>query len=92
MMRPRRSFIMRRRHALDRRNTAVRLVAITSSQSSGFMRSSSVSRVMAALLTRMVGISPAWSSSASSASMEAGTADIQHRPAPVVPVRRQSVR
>ena len=53
MMRPRRAFIMPRSTALLRRNTEPRFVAMTASQSSGFMRSSSVSRVMPALLTRM---------------------------------------
>ena len=39
-MRPRRSFIMRLRQPFESRNTLVRFVAITASQSSGFMRRS----------------------------------------------------
>src|SRR5215471_16811196 len=84
-MRPRRSFIMCRTHALHRRYTAVRLVAITASQSSGFMRRSSVSRVMAALLTRIEGSSPALLSCAISASIEAGSAASSTAPRPLYP-------
>src|SRR5688500_10704229 len=53
MMRPQRAFIMPRITARDRRNTLRRLVAITSSKSSSFMRSARLSRVMPALFTRM---------------------------------------
>ena len=53
MMRPQRAFIMPRITARDRRNTARRLVSITSSHSSSFMRSARLSRVMPALLTRI---------------------------------------
>src|SRR6185312_2023072 len=82
-IRPRRSFIIRRRQALERRNTEVRSVAITRSQSSCFIRSSNPSRVMAALLTRIVGISSAASSWASSASMEAGSPTSSTAPRPL---------
>ena len=53
MMRPLRAFIMPRNTALESRNTEARLVWMTASQSSCFMRNSSVSRVMPALLQRM---------------------------------------
>src|ERR1700730_4497865 len=76
---------MRRTHALHRRNTPVRLVAMTASQSSGFMRTSSVSRVMAALLTRIVGSSPALSSSPTSASTEAAFPASSTAPRPLHP-------
>src|ERR1700751_1648057 len=84
-MRPLRSFIMWRTQALHSRYTAVRLVAITASQSSGFMRSSSMSRVIAALLTRMVGGSAASSSCAMSASIEAESAASSNAPRPLYP-------
>src|SRR5580698_4334220 len=85
MMRPRRSFIMRRRHALERRNTEVRFVAMTWSQSSGFIRRSNVSRVIAALLTRMVGMSPAVSSSPMRVSIEAAFPTSRTTPRPLYP-------
>ena len=53
MMRPLRAFIMPRNTAFESRNTEARLVCSTASQSSCFMRSSSMSRVMPALLHRM---------------------------------------
>src|SRR3569833_1194839 len=90
MMRPRRSFIMRRKHALERRNTEVRLVVITWSQSSGFIRSSSVSRVMAALLTRIVGISPAASRSVMRESMESELPTSRTAPWPLYPCNASS--
>ncbi len=54
MMRPWRAFIMPRSTAFARRNTGFRLVAMMASHSSSFMRSSRLSRVMPALLTRIV--------------------------------------
>ena len=53
MMRPERAFIMPRMTERDRRNTPRRLVAITSSNSSSFMRMVMLSRVMPALLTNI---------------------------------------
>ena len=58
----------------------------------GFMRSSSLSRVMAALFTRIVGMPSAPSSSASSASIDAASAAFQHRPPALQPLRRRTVR
>src|SRR5258705_4099879 len=51
MILPQRAFIMPRITARERRNTDLRLVSITSSQSASFMRSARLSRVMPALLT-----------------------------------------
>src|SRR5690606_14623224 len=82
MMRPWRSFIMRRTHSLDMRKLAVRLVSITGCQSSSFMRSSRLSRVMAALFTRMVGMSPAASSDAIRASIDASALTSSTSPRP----------
>jgi len=53
MMRPQRAFIMALTNACVSRNMPVRFVCMTSSQSLRFMRSSSVSRVMPALFTRI---------------------------------------
>src|SRR6195256_3897054 len=50
---PQRAFIMPRSTARDSRNTARRLVSITSSQSASFMRSARLSGVMPALFTRI---------------------------------------
>ena len=50
-MRPKRCFIIGRITARQRRNTALRLVSSTASQSSSFMRMARPSRVMPALLT-----------------------------------------
>src|SRR3990172_5600929 len=66
MMRPQRAFIMPRITARDRRNTARRFVAITSSHSSSFIRNARLSRVIPALFTRMA-TSPISFSSASQA-------------------------
>src|SRR5665213_549620 len=85
MIRPRRSFIMRRNTAFDSRYTAVRLVVMTWFQSSGFMRSNSPSRVMAALLTRMVGMLWVASSCASSASIDASLDTSSTAPRPLRP-------
>ena len=63
----------------------MRLVAITASQSSGFMRSSRVSRVIAALFTRMVGISPRASRSPNRASMDAAFPTSSTAPRPLFP-------
>ena len=52
MMRPERCFIIGRTQARARRKAAVRSVSTTSFQASSFMRITSVSRVMPALLTR----------------------------------------
>src|SRR6188768_3133859 len=82
MMRPLRSFIIRFTHSLVSRKLADRLVSITWSQSSFFIRSSNVSRVMAALLTSMVGMSPAASSRATSASMEPSVLTFSASPRP----------
>src|SRR5258708_21061636 len=76
---------MRRTHALERRNTPVRLVVMTASQSSGFMRSSSESRVTAALLTRIVGSSEAASSSPIKVSTEAAFPASSTAPRPLHP-------
>ncbi len=51
MMRPKRCFIIGRIAARLSRNTALRLVSSTASQSSSFMRMASVSRVIPALFT-----------------------------------------
>ncbi len=70
MMRPLRAFIIPRSTAFDRRNTEARFVCSTASQSSCFMRSSSMSRVMPALLQR-ISIVPSFASmSAMTASMD----------------------
>ena len=53
MMRPERAFIMPRSTALDRRNTDLRLVSMTSSHSPSFMRTARLSRLIPALFTRM---------------------------------------
>ena len=54
MILPWRTFIIPRSTPFASLNTALRLVAITASHSSSFMRRSRLSRVMPALLTRMV--------------------------------------
>ena len=82
MMRPLRAFIMPRSTALDNRNTEARFVLMTASQSSLFMRSSRVSRVMPALLQRML-IAPSFASiSPISASTEACLATSSTAPRP----------
>src|ERR1700722_10151612 len=86
MMRPRRSFSMRRRQALEMRNTPGRLVPMTWSQSSLFMRSSSMSRVMAALFTRMVGSPSALSRLPTSASIEPASPASSTVPRPCRPL------
>src|ERR1039458_8366847 len=85
MIRPWRSLSMRRRQALDRRNTADRLTASVCSQSSLFIRKIKASRAIPALLTRIVGIPPASSMSLMSASVEAGSAAFQTAPRPLIP-------
>ena len=84
-MRPRRSFIMRFKQPFESRNTLVRLVAMTASQSSGFMRNSRLSRVIAALFTRIVGISPRVSRSPNSASIDAALETSSTAPRPLFP-------
>ncbi len=85
MMRPLRAFIMPRSTALLRRNTEPRFVSITASQSSGFMRSSKVSRVMPALLTRIVTAPSFASMSAIAASQAAPSATSSTIPRPAMP-------
>jgi len=53
MMRPKRAFIIDRAAARINRNAASRLIRMTSSNSSSFMRIRRLSRVTPALLTRM---------------------------------------
>ena len=53
MMRPRRAFIIPRNTSRASWNAGFRLVAMTASQSSSFIRTSRLSRVMPALFTRM---------------------------------------
>src|SRR5665213_3889602 len=90
MMRPRRSFSIRRRQALDMRKTEVKLVAITWSQSSIRMRTKSVSRVMAALLMRIVGRPSPASRSATSAATEVASPASNTAPRPVRPCAANS--
>ncbi len=78
MMRPWRAFIMPRMTARDRRNTALRLVSMTASHSSSFMRRARLSRVMPALLTRMETAPNFFSISPISASHDSGVGDVQH--------------
>src|SRR6202050_2424982 len=85
MMRPRRSLSLLLIYALQRRNTPVRSVEITCSQSSAFMRRSSMSRVMAALLMRIVGRALVASRSAASASIEAASPTFRTAPRPCTP-------
>src|SRR5204863_122224 len=80
-----------RAQALDTRKTPVRFVVMTASQSSGFMRSSSWSRVMAALLTSIVGSSPALSSSAIRASTDAALPASSTAPRPLHPCDARSL-
>jgi len=69
-MRPLRAFIMPRNTALLVRKIELRLVLITASQSSSFIRISSWSRVIPALLTRML----SWPNSLLMLSISASTA------------------
>ena len=81
MMRPLRAFIMPRRTAFDSRYTEARLVWMTASQSSCFMRSRSMSRVMPALLHRMP-IAPSCASMSAIKRVDGRLArDVEHRAA-----------
>src|SRR5258706_13066341 len=68
MMRPQRAFTMPRITPRDSRNTARRLVAITSSHSSSFTRNARLSRAIPALLTRRATSSISFSSASQAAS------------------------
>mmetsp|Transcript_37653 Transcript_37653/g.92539 ORF Transcript_37653/g.92539 Transcript_37653/m.92539 type:complete len:209 (-) Transcript_37653:382-1008(-) len=70
MMRPARCFIIGLVAARARRNTAFRLVSMTASQSSSFIRMDSMSRVMPALLTSTCR-PPSWATMASTAACTA---------------------
>ncbi len=76
---------MPRSTALESRYTDDRLVFKIASQSSGFIRSSRLSRVMPALLTRIPTAPSCASMSAIAASTLAGTATSSTRPRPLRP-------
>ena len=80
MMRPARAFIMPRMTPRDKRNTPRKLVAMTASKSSSFMRMLKPSRVMPALLTKIAIAPSSFSIFASTASVCSVSAILSNMP------------
>ena len=83
MMRPWRAFIIARMTSFDSLYTDFRLVDMMSSHSSSFMRSSRLSRVMPALLTRIAMSPHCFCTAATAASTCAASLTFIAKPAPL---------
>ena len=90
MMRPRRAFIMPRSTPFASANAGFRLVAMIASQSSSFIRTSRLSRVMPALLTRIAMAPCRDSMSRSTASTAAASRTSRRKPSPLTPAVAQA--
>ena len=85
-IRPQRAFVIGLTHAFDSRNTALRLVLITSNHSSSFIRINILSLVIPALFISTVGAPKFSTTLFKRALIESGSVTFNGMPAPKIPL------